>query len=90
MIPSTIDRVPRNTSKQVNEQIRQRMQTLFGAGYDYTYLYPGLQKVVQAAGRVIRTPTDQGVVHLMDDRFGHKQVQGLLPAWWCLAGAPSR
>ena len=74
----------------VNEQIRQRMQTLFGAGYDYTYLYPGLQKVVQAAGRVIRTPTDQGVVHLMDDRFGHKQVQGLLPAWWCLAGAPSR
>ena len=31
------------------------MQAAFGAGYDYTYLYPGLQKVVQAAGRVIRT-----------------------------------
>ncbi len=74
----------------VNEQIRQRMQTLFGAGYDYTYLYPGLQKVVQAAGRVIRTPTDQGVVHLMDDRFGQKQVQGLLPAWWRLPAAPPR
>lgn len=66
----------------VNEQIRERMQALFGAGYDYTYLYPGLQKVVQAAGRVIRTPTDEGVVHLMDDRFAQAQVLALLPAWW--------
>ena len=66
----------------VNEQMRQRMQALFGAGYDYTYLYPGLQKVVQAAGRVIRTTTDEGVVHLIDDRFGREQVRALLPAWW--------
>ena len=66
----------------VNEQIRQRMQSLFGAGYDYTYLYPGLQKVVQAAGRVIRTPEDEGVVHLMDDRFGRTEVHALLPGWW--------
>jgi len=73
----------------VNEQIRQRMQTLFGAGYDYTYLYPGLQKVVQAAGRVIRTPTDEGVVHLMDDRYGRDTVQALLPGWW-VCGAPRR
>jgi hypothetical protein len=43
----------------VNEQLRTRMQAMFGAGYDYTYLYPGLQKVVQAAGRVIRTELDQ-------------------------------
>ncbi|ODS65736.1 MAG: ATP-dependent DNA helicase [Acidovorax sp. SCN 65-108] len=66
----------------VNEQIRERMQALFGAGYDYTYLYPGLQKVVQAAGRVIRTPSDEGVVHLMDERFAQAQVRSLLPAWW--------
>jgi len=66
----------------VNEQIRQRMEALFGAGHDYTYLYPGLQKVVQAAGRVIRTPSDRGVVHLIDDRFGSGKVRGLLPAWW--------
>lgn len=71
----------------VNEQIRKRMQALFGAGYDYTYLYPGLQKVVQAAGRVIRTPSDQGVVHLMDDRFGRDEVRRLLPGWW---DCPSR
>jgi len=66
----------------VNEQIRQRMQALFGAGYDYACLYPGLQKVVQAAGRVIRTPSDEGVVHLMDDRFARPEVRALLPAWW--------
>ena len=53
----------------INEQIKLRMAEMFGSGYDYTYLYPGLQKVVQAAGRVIRTPQDSGVVHLMDDRF---------------------
>jgi DNA excision repair protein ERCC-2 len=68
----------------VNEQIRQRIQRLCGSGFDYTYLYPGLQKVVQAAGRVIRTPADQGVVHLLDDRFQRREVQALLPAWWAL------
>jgi Rad3-related DNA helicase len=66
----------------VNEQMRARMEQLFGAGYDYTYLYPGLQKVVQAAGRVIRTTEDEGVLHLIDDRYARKQVQALLPRWW--------
>ncbi|HYD59788.1 MAG TPA: ATP-dependent DNA helicase [Noviherbaspirillum sp.] len=66
----------------VNEHIMQRMQALFGAGYDYTYLYPGLQKVVQAAGRVIRTQSDRGVVHLIDDRFARTNVMRLLPGWW--------
>ena len=69
----------------VNEQIRARMEALFGAGYDYTYLYPGLQKVVQAAGRVIRTPEDRGVVHLIDDRFARGEVRRLLPRWWKLS-----
>lgn len=66
----------------VNEQLRERMQALFGAGYDYTYLYPGLQKVVQAAGRVIRTETDQGTVWLIDQRFARPEVRALLPGWW--------
>lgn len=66
----------------VNEQLKQRMGALFGAGYDYTYLYPGLQKVIQAAGRVIRTPQDRGVIYLIDDRFARPQVAGLLPGWW--------
>jgi len=66
----------------VNEQIRQRMQTMFGAGYEYAYLYPGLQKVVQAAGRVIRTTSDQGSIFLIDDRYTRREVRALLPSWW--------
>jgi len=66
----------------VNEQMKHRMAAIFGAGYDYTYLYPGVQKVVQAAGRVIRTQQDQGVVMLIDDRFGDSKVKQLLPRWW--------
>lgn len=68
----------------VNEQLRERMQDLFGAGYDYTYLYPGIQKVVQAAGRVIRTEQDRGVVWLIDDRFAKADIRALMPAWWAL------
>jgi DNA excision repair protein ERCC-2 len=66
----------------VNEQMRARLHTLLGDGWRYTYLYPGLQKVAQAAGRVIRTPEDRGVIVLMDDRFGQAEVRGLLPSWW--------
>ena len=70
----------------VNDQLRQRMQEMFGAGYDYTYLFPGMQKVVQAAGRVIRTQQDEGVVYLIDDRFALPEVSELLPGWWKLTG----
>jgi Rad3-related DNA helicase len=66
----------------VNEQMKARLEALFGAGHDYTYLFPGLQKVVQAAGRVIRTTTDEGVVFLIDDRFRRAEVRRLLPSWW--------
>jgi DNA excision repair protein ERCC-2 len=68
----------------INEEIKARMQQMFGQdnGYDYAYLYPGLQKAVQAAGRVIRTPSDQGCVYLLDDRYGLAKVRSLLPRWW--------
>lgn len=66
----------------VNEQMRLRMEQIFGLGYEYTYLYPGLQKVVQAAGRVIRTTNDVGVIHLMDDRYHQSKIKKLLPKWW--------
>jgi len=66
----------------VNEQFKQRIGKMLGQGEAYTYLYPGLQKVVQAAGRVIRTTTDEGVVVLIDDRFRRAEVRRLLPAWW--------
>ncbi len=68
----------------VNEQVCARMAARFGAGvgYDYTYFFPGLQKVVQAAGRVIRSETDRGVLYLMDDRYSRRAARELLPQWW--------
>jgi DNA excision repair protein ERCC-2 len=68
----------------VNEEMSRRMEAKFGSGYEYTYLYPGIQKVVQAAGRVIRTPADRGVLYLIDDRFTQAKVRRLLPRWWGL------
>lgn len=66
----------------VNEQIKQRMSAIFGAGYNYTYLFPGIRKIVQAAGRVIRTRLDKGVIYLIDDRFTRPDILRLLPDWW--------
>jgi DNA excision repair protein ERCC-2 len=71
----------------VNEQMRARLQARFGSGYDYAYLFPGLQKVVQAAGRVIRSERDHGTVWLLDDRFARAEVRRLLPAWWVVEAA---
>ncbi|MEO7939911.1 MAG: ATP-dependent DNA helicase [Burkholderiaceae bacterium] len=69
----------------VNEAIRARMDERFGNGYDYTYVYPGLQKVVQAAGRVIRSETDTGCVLLLDTRYQEPRYRALLPSWWQIA-----
>lgn len=71
----------------VNEAMMRAMQRRFGedCGYDYIYLYPGLRKVVQAAGRVIRGESDRGSVHLIDDRYRWSKVRRLLPQWWELA-----
>jgi Rad3-related DNA helicase len=66
----------------INGEIERRMRAIFGTGFEYTYLYPGLQKVIQAAGRVIRAPSDRGVLYLIDDRFARGQVRRLLPSWW--------
>jgi DNA excision repair protein ERCC-2 len=66
----------------VNQEMKARMHEAFGEGYAYTYLFPGVQKVVQAAGRVIRGPLDRGVLYLIDDRFARAEVRRLLPAWW--------
>ena len=74
----------------VNDEMQRRMESRFGAGYAYTYLYPGLQKVVQAAGRVIRTTEDQGAVYLMDERFARPEVRRLLPRWWQIETGSNR
>ncbi|MEF9941180.1 MAG: ATP-dependent DNA helicase [Lachnospiraceae bacterium] len=51
-------------------------------GFDYAYLYPGLNKVLQAAGRVIRTEEDYGTICLLDERFGQRQYQDVFPREW--------
>ena len=52
-------------------------------GFDYAYQYPGMNKVMQAAGRVIRTMEDEGIILLLDDRFLKREYQELFPReWW--------
>lgn len=51
-------------------------------GFDYAYLYPGMNKVLQAAGRVIRTEEDRGVIALLDDRFLGRRYQEIFPREW--------
>ncbi len=53
-----------------------------GMGFAYAYQYPGLNKVLQAAGRVIRTENDRGVIVLLDDRFLSKDYDGMFPREW--------
>jgi len=69
------------------DQIQARLDKLFGAGHGYADLVPAMQRVVQAAGRVLRTPEDRGWLWLLDDRYRRAKVTELLPAWWQLAGA---
>ena len=51
-------------------------------GYDYSYVYPGMNKVMQAAGRVIRTEQDRGTLLLIDDRFTSNKYIDLMPYEW--------
>lgn len=51
-------------------------------GFDYAYRIPGMNKVLQAAGRVIRTQEDKGVVLLLDDRFLKQEYQEMFPQEW--------
>ena len=51
-------------------------------GYEYAYLFPGMNKVLQAAGRVIRTHEDRGVIALLDERFCYNTYRNLFPREW--------
>ena len=70
---------------QVNvfqETLSQAYQERFGNGFRFAYQIPGMQKVAQAAGRVIRTETDRGVVLLLDDRYTQAGYLSLCPSHW--------
>ncbi len=64
------------------ELIRDYFAATHNAGFEYAYQYPGINRVLQAAGRVIRTETDRGVVLLIDQRYGTYRYRSLLPAEW--------
>ena len=64
------------------ETLRDYYQRALGDGFAYAYRYPGITRVLQAVGRVIRTEQDVGVALLIDDRFQHAQVSALLPTHW--------
>ena len=51
-------------------------------GFDYAYRFPGMNKVLQSAGRVIRTTEDRGVIALLDDRFCSREYRALFPREW--------
>ncbi len=51
-------------------------------GFDYAYRFPGMNKVLQAAGRVIRTADDVGIVALLDERFLSGEYKRLFPREW--------
>ena len=65
-----------------SELLRTYYDRLENSGYEYAYVYPGMNKVLQAAGRVIRTDEDRGVVLLLDDRFLGSTYRRLFPKEW--------
>lgn len=64
------------------EQMREYYQQKYGAGFDYAYTIPAMAKAVQAAGRVIRSETDKGLIVLMDRRFLEPSYSQSMPADW--------
>jgi DNA excision repair protein ERCC-2 len=72
--------LPPVTDQQTHMQAR--LSKLLGGEPGYGELVPAMQKVVQAAGRVLRTPEDRGWLWLMDDRYKRREVLELLPRWW--------
>ena len=64
------------------EILKQYFDETLGEGFAYAYRYPGMNKVLQAAGRVIRTEKDRGVILLLDDRFLREDYQNLFPREW--------
>lgn len=62
--------------------LRDYYETTRERGYDYAYTYPGMNRVLQAAGRVIRREEDRGVVVLVDDRYAEANLRAIFPPAW--------
>ena len=66
----------------MQDDVQARLDKLYGAGHGYADRVPAMHRVVQAAGRVLRTPEDRGWLWLLDDRYRRADVVELLPPWW--------
>jgi DNA excision repair protein ERCC-2 len=64
------------------EMLREYYEKNYGAGFDYAYTFPAMAKVVQSAGRVIRSPSDKGIVVLLDQRFVQESYFKTMPSDW--------
>jgi DNA excision repair protein ERCC-2 len=65
-----------------NNILKSHFDEEFSSGFDFAYTYPGLNKVIQAVGRVIRSETDRGIAILIDDRFTTRKYTQLYPKEW--------
>ncbi len=64
------------------ELLRRYYQEKNGMGMEYAYIYPGMNKVIQSVGRLIRSVTDQGVIVLIGQRFAQDHFNSILPEYW--------
>ncbi|MBP5271271.1 MAG: ATP-dependent DNA helicase [Clostridia bacterium] len=62
--------------------IRDYYENRSGDGFDYAYVFPGMNSVLQAAGRVIRSDSDRGAVILVDDRYDTEKYRAMMPEHW--------
>ena len=65
-----------------NNILKEHFQNVYSQGFEYAYMYPGFNKVVQAVGRVIRTETDSGIAILLDERFNYSNYKQIMPSHW--------
>lgn len=71
-----------------NEVSRRLIEERFGDGWKLNYLIPGLTRVGQAGGRIVRSASDRGVLYLLDDRYALSEVRDALPDWWFATSGP--
>jgi DNA excision repair protein ERCC-2 len=64
------------------ELMRQYYDNRYGKGFEFAYIYPGMNRVVQSVGRLIRTETDRGVAVLVCQRFRQPAYTALFPPDW--------
>lgn len=70
---------------QINVQqnlLKDHFEEKYASGFEFAYMYPGMNKVMQAVGRVIRSEQDKGMVLLIDERYGHRNYRQLFPKHW--------